>query len=221
MPVKDLLPLTVRDLGTTEYSPVLRQMQHFTRQRHATSRDEVWFVEHTPVFTLGMNADPTNILDSQNIPVITTDRGGQVTYHGPGQILMYPLLDLQRRRLGVKTLVNLLEQTVISVLADYGICAGRRDRAPGVYVNAAKIAALGLRIRRGRCYHGVAFNITMDLTPFHCIHPCGFENLRVTQLRDLVPDNTPPLSQVKQGLLQHFTRLLSYNPHLCTDTLVY
>ena len=164
---------------------VWADMQAFTDARQAGTSDEIWFVEHPPVYTLGMNADPSHLLDAAGIPVIRTDRGGQITYHGPGQLVCYVLLDVKRRRMSVRNLVETLESAVVDTVAQYGIEAyGRRD-APGVYVDAAKIAAIGLRIRRGGSYHGLALNVNMDLEPFRRIHPCGFADLAVTQLVDL------------------------------------
>ncbi len=213
----DLQTLQVCDLGLRDYLPVWHAMQKFNQQRTDTTPDELWIVEHPPVFTLGLNGDPAHIHAAGNIPVINTDRGGQVTYHGPGQLVFYPLLDLARRKLGVKQLVSQLEQSIIDCLQDYGIGGERRDGAPGVYVAAAKIAALGLRIRHGRSYHGVSFNIDMDLSPFSQINPCGYENLAVTQLAALVPPDTfVPGAQLKQQWLAHFCRHLGYNPHTIT-----
>ena len=177
--------LTLREWGRQDYEPLWRAMQRFTDVRTADTADEIWWVEHPPVFTVGMNGKPEHLLAPGDIPVVHIDRGGQVTYHGPGQIVIYPLLDLRRLRLGVRDLVCGLEQAVIAVLADHGIAAvGRRD-APGVYVDGAKIAALGLRVRRGCCYHGLSLNVAMDLEPFGRIHPCGYPDLEVTQLRAL------------------------------------
>ncbi|MCI0505330.1 MAG: lipoyl(octanoyl) transferase LipB [Gammaproteobacteria bacterium] len=177
----------VRDLGLTDYQDVWDNMRSLTQQRDSASADEIWIVEHPPVFTLGLNGKPQYIIDARHIPVIQCDRGGQVTYHGPGQIVAYILMDLQRRHWGVKKLVNRLEQTVIDLLAEHAIRAERKEDAPGVYINGAKIAALGLRVRRGCSYHGLSFNVDMDLTPFSYINPCGFEGLQSTQLKDHRP----------------------------------
>jgi lipoyl(octanoyl) transferase len=160
-------------------------MKEFTEGREASDADEVWFVEHPPVFTLGLSGDASHVLDAGDIDVVQTDRGGQVTYHGPGQLVCYVLLDLRRRGLDIRRLVETLEFAVIDTLSEYGIEAcGRRD-APGVYVDGSKIAAVGLRVKRGCSYHGLAFNIAMDLSPFSRINPCGYEGLAVTQLADL------------------------------------
>lgn len=165
-------------------------MQEFTQQRSEQTPDEIWLLEHHPVFTLGLNGKREHVLDPKDIPVVQCDRGGQVTYHGPGQLIAYLLLDLRRRNLGVKQLVHQMEQAVIDLLSESGITARRRDNAPGVYVNDSKIAALGLRVRRGCCYHGLSLNIDMDLEPFSRINPCGFPNLVACQLSDLSPEAT-------------------------------
>lgn len=177
-------PPVVRRLGLADYETVWQDMQRFVARRDAATPDELWLLQHPPVYTRGLNCtmDP---LRGNGIPVVQTDRGGQITYHGPGQVIAYALLDVRRRKLGVKRLVSLLEQSVIDLLAARGIAAGRRDKAPGVYVDGRKIAALGVRIRRGCSYHGLSLNVDMDLTPFRDIDPCGFEGLEVTQLRDL------------------------------------
>ncbi len=178
-------PLIVRDLGRQDYETVWHAMQAFTQQRGVDSPDELWLVEHPEVFTLGLNGKREHVLQPGEIPVIDVDRGGQVTYHGPGQLLLYPLLNLQRHQLGVRQLVSLLEQLIIDLLASYQISAHSRADAPGVYVGEAKIAALGLRIKRGCSYHGLALNINMDLEPFSRINPCGYKNMPVTQCSDL------------------------------------
>lgn len=201
--------LLIRQLGLRDYAPVWREMQRFSAARTAATPDELWLVEHPPVFTLGLNGKPEHVLEPGTIPLLKVDRGGQVTYHGPGQIVIYSLLDLQRRRLGVKELVQHLEQAVIDVLAGYGVTAARREDAPGVYVQGAKIAALGLRVKKGRSYHGLAVNVDMDLAPFSQIHPCGYPGMRVTQTRDLaIPASRAELAQ---QLLAHLGRDLGYN----------
>jgi lipoyl(octanoyl) transferase len=175
-------PLIVKTLGRVEYEPTWRAMQEFTALRSAETADELWLCEHPPVFTLGLAAKPEHLLRDIGIAVVKIDRGGQITYHGPGQIVAYLLLDLKRRGLTVKTLVNRMEQTVIDLLAGYGIVAERLAGAPGVYVNGAKIAALGLKVKHNCCYHGLALNVAMDLTPFTAINPCGYVGMAVTQL---------------------------------------
>ena len=181
-------------------------MQSFTATRTADTADEIWRVEHPPVFTVGRNGKPEHLLAPGRIPVIETDRGGQVTYHGPGQVVIYPLLDLRRLGLGVRELVNRLEQAVIDLLAEHGVQAGTRRDAPGVYVEGAKVAALGLRIRRQGCYHGLSLNVDMDLEPFSRINPCGYRGLAVTRLRDLGVDLTP--DQAGEALLGHLVECL-------------
>lgn len=178
----------LRWLGRVDYEPTWRAMQDFTLARTADTRDEIWFLEHPPVYTLGMNAAPEHVLAPGDIPVVQIDRGGQVTYHGPGQLVVYPLLDVRRLGIGVRQLVMSLENAIVEMLAARGIeASGRRD-APGVYVGARKIASIGLRIRRGCSYHGLAFNIAMDLEPFRRINPCGYRGLEVVDLHTLGGD---------------------------------
>ena len=179
------LPLCVRELGRARYLDTWRAMQAFTDQRGVDTPDELWVLEHEPVFTLGMNADPAHLLAPGDIPVVQVDRGGQVTYHGPGQLVVYPLIDLRRAGLGVRDLVTALEQAVIATAASFGIVAATRSGAPGVYVEGAKLASVGIRVRRGASYHGVSINVDMDLGPFSRINPCGFEGLAMTQLAAL------------------------------------
>ena len=174
-----------RWLGRVPYPPTWRAMQRFTDERQPDTADEVWLLEHDPVFTLGMNADASHVLAPGDIPVLQIDRGGQVTYHGPGQLVVYPLIDVRRAQLGVRALVTALERAVIEYCARFGIRAECRAGAPGVYVDGAKLASVGLRIRRGGSYHGLAFNIGMDLEPFQRINPCGYAGLKMTQLADL------------------------------------
>jgi lipoyl(octanoyl) transferase len=175
----------LRWLGRVEYEPTWRAMQRRIEQGSPGAADEIWFLEHPPVFTLGMNARPEHVLAPGDIPVVPIDRGGQVTYHGPGQLVVYPQLDLVRRGLGVRALVEGIERAVVATAALWGIeAAGRRD-APGVYVAGRKLASIGLRIRRGRSYHGLALNVAMDLEPFRRINPCGYAGLEMTELRAL------------------------------------
>jgi lipoyl(octanoyl) transferase len=175
----------IRWLGRAAYEPTWRAMQQLTDTRGAETPDEIWLLEHEPVFTLGMNADPSHILAPGTIPVIQIDRGGQVTYHGPGQLLIYPLIDVRRSGLGVRSLVTALERAVIDYAAGFGIHAECRANAPGVYVEGRKLASVGLRIRRGGSYHGLALNVAMDLEPFARINPCGYAGLQMTQLSAL------------------------------------
>ncbi|MFO7189833.1 MAG: lipoyl(octanoyl) transferase LipB [Pseudomonadota bacterium] len=175
----------LRWLGRVPYEPTWRAMQAFTDTRNAETRDEIWFLEHPPVFTMGMNAKPEHVLAPGDIPVVHIDRGGQVTYHGPGQLVVYFLLDIRRLGISVRQLVMGIENAIVALVSGWGIeAAGRRD-APGVYVAGRKLASIGLRIRRGSSYHGLAFNVSMDLEPFRRINPCGYAGLEVTDLRTL------------------------------------
>ena len=187
--------LQIRRLGQVPYEPTWQAMRDQTLARAgaagATVPDELWLVEHPPVFTQGQAGKPEHLLRDIGVPVVPIDRGGQITYHGPGQVVVYLLLDLQRRHLKVRELVQRIEQAVIDLLAEHHIEAVRRPGAPGVYVDDAKVAALGLRVRNGCCYHGVSLNVDMDLSPFAAINPCGYEGLAVTQLRDLGVNLTP------------------------------
>ncbi|HEX7046731.1 MAG TPA: lipoyl(octanoyl) transferase LipB [Gammaproteobacteria bacterium] len=199
-----------RDLGRVEYEPTWQRMQTFTQERDENTPDEIWFLEHPPVFTLGLNGKPEHVLSSGDIPVVNIDRGGQVTYHGPGQLVVYPLIDLKRRRLGIRALVEALENAVIDTLAGFGIEAKSRRDAPGVYtLEGAKIAALGLRVRRSCTYHGLAFNVAMDLEPFQRINPCGYAGMQVTQVADL--GSPVDLAAVTESLKPHLLRHLRYN----------
>ncbi len=172
------------DQGIQDYKVCLEDMQAFTSQRTEATQDQLWLVEHSSVYTLGLNGKREHLIDTNNIPVIQTDRGGQVTYHGKGQVIIYCLLDLKQLGLAVKSYVNLLERSIIELLNDYGLDGQRRNGAPGVYVNHKKISALGIRVKKGCCYHGLALNVDMDLAPFLGINPCGFAGLEVTQLSD-------------------------------------
>ena len=178
-------PCRVRELGRQPYEPVWRAMQRFTDMRDENTADEIWLVEHDPVFTLGQAGKPEHVLAAGDIPVIHVDRGGQVTYHGPGQIVAYPLFDLKRMKTGVRQYVCRIEQSMIDTMAEWNIHAERKQGAPGVYVAGAKVGALGIRVRRGCTFHGLAFNIAMDLEPWHRINPCGYQGLQVTTLADL------------------------------------
>jgi lipoyl(octanoyl) transferase len=185
-----VINLQVKHLGLVDLEPTWRAMQTFTAKRTGNTPDEIWLLQHAAVFTLGLAGKREHLLCESAIPVIAIDRGGQVTYHGPGQLGVYLLLDLKRRGYGVRELVNRMEQAIIDLLAGYGIPATRRAKAPGVYVADAKIAALGLRIKHGMSYHGLALNVDMDLTPFSYINPCGYEGLEVTQLSALGIDRS-------------------------------
>lgn len=197
--------IIVRSLGQQDYEPLWRRMQDFTDTRTVETPDEIWFTEHPPVFTLGLNASPEHLLAPGDIPVVQVDRGGQVTYHGPGQLMIYPLLDLKRAKLGVRDLVTGLEQCIVDLAASFDIEAAARKDAPGVYVDARKIASVGLRVRRGASFHGMALNIEVDLEPFSRINPCGFSDLEVTDLRHLgvAASRADIQSFVQKGLLRH------------------
>jgi lipoyl(octanoyl) transferase len=210
-------PILVRSLGRTDYAPAWQAMIDFTAARDGTTPDELWICEHPPVYTLGQAGRPEHRLADNGIPLIQTDRGGQITYHGPGQAVVYSLLDLARRKLKVRELVSCLEQAAIDLLTEHGVAARRLEGAPGVYVDRdgnaarparypAKIAALGLRIRRGCSYHGLSLNVDMDLAPFQNINPCGYAGMPVTQMRDLGVDLAPV--QAGEALARHLIRQL-------------
>lgn len=196
----------IRRLGLVEYEPTWRAMQRFTEARDSSTPDEIWFLEHPPVFTLGMNADPAHVLDPGGIPVIQIDRGGQVTYHGPGQLIVYPLVDLRRAGLGVRDIVTALEQSVIRLVASLGIDAQTRRGAPGVYVQDRKLASVGIRVRRHASYHGLALNVDVDLRPFDRINPCGYRGLEMTRLADLGGPRS--VGEAAVGLQPHLLRAL-------------
>lgn len=197
----------VRQLGLVEYEPTWRAMQALTAGRDPLTPDEIWLLQHPPVYTLGVAGKTEHLPRIDNgIPVIRIDRGGQITYHGPGQVVTYLLLDMRRRGWSVRPFVRRMEQAVIDLLAEYGVNGHGRAEAPGVYVGAAKIAALGLRIRNGCCYHGIALNVDMDLSPFHAINPCGYPGLAVTQMRDLGIADSAEL--VGTRVTQHLLRAL-------------
>ncbi len=202
-----MVTLIARDLGRRPLREVWAEMQQFTDSRKADTPDEIWFVEHDPVFTLGLNADRANVLDPAHIEVVQIDRGGQVTYHGPGQLVAYVMLDLRRLGIAVRPLVELLETAVIETVRAYGITSQARREAPGVYVDGAKLAAIGLRVRRGCSYHGLALNVDMDLSPYERIHPCGMQNLEVTQLADLGVELD--LQSVRSDLLAQLRRAIA------------
>ena len=202
-------PILVRRLGRVDYAPTFKAMQDFTAARTDDTADELWLVEHPPVFTQGLAGKAEHLLADVGIPVVQIDRGGQVTYHGPGQIVVYLLLDLRRRGFKVRELVNRMEQALIDCLADYGVSAQRKDGAPGVYVGDAKIAALGLRIKNGCSYHGHSLNVDMDLAPFRAINPCGYAGMEVIQLRDFA--NPGNLVDVQDKLLAHLQAQLRNN----------
>jgi lipoyl(octanoyl) transferase len=205
----------IRHLGLAAYEPTWRAMQTFTDDRQSSTADEIWFVEHPPVFTLGLNASREHLLSPGDIPVVQIDRGGQVTYHGPGQLVVYPLLDLRRRDLSVRELVMALENAIIAYAAELGVTAQSSREAPGVYVRGAKLASVGLRIRRGASYHGAALNVSLDLTPFERINVCGHRGLAVTRLVDHAAclagrGASGAVDAAAQGLTPHLLRHLRY-----------
>lgn len=199
-------PAVLRDLGRQGYEPVWHAMQRFTDTRDDASADELWVVEHDPVFTLGQAGKDEHVLAPGDIPVLHVDRGGQVTYHGPGQIVVYPLLDLRRLGIGVRDYVCRIEQAIIDTLDEWNIGAVRLEGAPGVYVGGAKVAALGIRVRRGCSFHGLALNVALDLEPFHRINPCGYAGMQVTSVLDL--GGPSGIAPVKPVLLSHLARQL-------------
>lgn len=198
--------LCVKRLGRVEYVPAWEAMRSFTDRRDPDTTDEIWLLEHLPVFTLGQAGKPEHLLHETAVPLIRIDRGGQITYHGPGQLVAYLLIDLTRRRIKVRELVALMEQALIDCLAEYGLVAQRRAGAPGVYVDGAKIAALGLRVRNGCSYHGLSLNVDMDLTPFSAINPCGYPGLQTVQLADF--GVAEGVEAVGERMLAHLARLL-------------
>ncbi len=198
--------IRIKRLGRVEYQPTWQAMRDFTAQRDIDTPDELWLLEHPPVFTLGMAGKPEHLLTDIGIPVIGIDRGGQITYHGPGQVVLYLLIDLKRRGFGIKELVRRMEQAIIDLLAEYAIPAQRQPGAPGVYVDGEKIAALGLRVKNGRTYHGLSLNVAMDLTPYQAINPCGYAGMPVTQLSNLGARVTP--QQAGEALLSRLISLL-------------
>ncbi len=208
----DLTQAIVRDLGRQPYEPVWRAMQRFTDARDDATPDEIWLVEHEPVFTLGQAGKPEHVLMPGDIPVLHVDRGGQVTFHGPGQLVVYPLLDLRRLKIGVRDYVCRIEQAIIDTLADWNIDGARCAGAPGVYVGDAKIAALGIRVRRGCTFHGLAFNIAMSTEPFLRINPCGYEGLQVVAMADLGGPSS--LDAVKPALLRHLAAQCGLSLHV-------
>ena len=197
------------NLGVQDYQTSWQEMTDFTNQRTPETADQLWLVEHPPVFTQGQAGKAEHLLFPGDIPVVQTDRGGQVTYHGPGQLVAYPLLDLRRLKIGVRELVTAIEQTIVATLAHYDIVSAAKPDAPGVYVNGDKIASLGLRVRRGCSFHGLALNVAMDLAPFGRINPCGYQGLAMTQMQDLLP-NPPALEDVQTQLVAQFARKLGY-----------
>lgn len=199
--------MIIRNLGMQDYAPIWEKMKNFTESRTTETLDELWLLEHFPVYTQGQAGRPEHILNPSNIPVIKTDRGGQVTYHGPGQLIAYVLMDLSRNKLGVKSMVCQLEQVLIDLLLSYKIDANRWAGRPGVYVFEKKIASIGLRVKQGCTYHGIALNVTLDMTPFSGINPCGYSALQMTKIADF--NESVTLDDVKSNFIQHFLRVFS------------
>jgi lipoyl(octanoyl) transferase len=200
--------LIIRNKGFCGYEAAYTAMSRFTDRRDSTTTDEVWCLQHSPVYTLGLNGHREHIINSGDIPVVETDRGGQVTYHGPGQLMVYLLVDLKRKSIGVKDYVQRLEQSVIDMLEVYDVVGHRREGAPGVYVDNKKISALGIRVRRGRSYHGIAINVDMDLSPYNGIHPCGYPELEVTQMSELGIEKN--LVQITDTFIPYLLRQMHY-----------
>lgn len=194
--------MIIKDLGLVDFQQTCQAMQEFTAQRDENTQDELWLLEHHSVFTQGINGKAEHIFNTHDIPVIKTDRGGQVTYHGPGQLIAYTLFDLKRRKMGVRQMVSYLENSIISLLNEFGIAVKSHPDAPGVYVDSRKIASLGLRVKHGACYHGLSLNVDMDLTPFSYINPCGLQGMEMIDLNSLSTDVN--MAQVKQQLLSAF-----------------
>jgi len=188
--------IEIQYLGKQAYQSIVQKMQQFTLNRDDSTNDEIWVTEHDPVFTLGFNAKEENIISDSEIPIIRTDRGGQVTYHGPGQLVIYFMIDIKRRQIGIRNLVRLIEHAIINLLDDYNIISNGDIKAPGVYVQSKKIAALGLRVKQKGTYHGLALNVDMDLTPYQLINPCGVKNAEITQLKDFnISDDIHTISE--------------------------
>ncbi|WP_339081351.1 lipoyl(octanoyl) transferase LipB [Pseudomonas sp. TMP9] len=203
------LPLGFRELGQVDYQPIWHAMQRFTDTRGVDTPDEIWLLEHSPVFTQGQAGKAEHVLFAGDIPVVQVDRGGQVTYHGPGQLVAYLLLDIRRSGMGVRDLVSRIERSLIDLLASYGVKAAAKPDAPGVYVDGAKIASLGLRIRNGRSFHGLALNVDMDLQPFQRINPCGYAGMAMTQLADQATESVT-IAQVSARLREQLVKHLDY-----------
>jgi len=204
-----LQTLIIRDLDQVDYVSTWHRMRDITIARDNTRMDELWLLEHPPVFTLGQAGKPEHVLAAGDIPVIPIDRGGQVTYHGPGQLVAYPLIDIRRKNISVHHFVRTLEQITIALLKEYGINANTRENAPGVYVEQEKICSIGLRIKRGCSYHGIALNVAMDLSPFQRINPCGYAGLQMTQIKAWQPH--VQMQEVKQRFIQHFMSAFAYD----------
>ncbi|NKB34245.1 MAG: lipoyl(octanoyl) transferase LipB [Pseudomonadales bacterium] len=205
--------MVIRRLGLQDYEPIWGAMRYLAENPKSERNDEIWLLSHKPVFTQGQAGKAEHILNPGNIPVVQIDRGGQVTYHGPGQLVAYLLIDVRRRKIGIRKLVDLIENAMAATLEQFGLAAETRPKAPGVYVNDAKMGALGLRIKNGWSYHGLSLNVNMDLSPFKCINPCGFEDLAVTQLADFVENEEMLLQKVSKVLCNKLLDELGYKEH--------
>lgn len=200
--------MRIRQLGKAEYAPVFADMVQFTENRHSESADELWIVEHPPVYTQGKAGKPEHMLNPSDIPIVQTDRGGQITYHGPGQVVVYTLIDFARRKISVRELVSRIENAIIATLKDYGIQSANDPKRPGVYCQEKKIASIGLRIKNNAVYHGLALNVNMDLTPFNHINPCGYQGLHMTQIADFLKP-CPTWAEVAEKLSKHLIHTLN------------
>lgn len=199
--------MIVRQLGIQPYENIWLKMKNFTSNRNSETNDELWLLEHEPVYTQGQAGKVEHILQPKDIPIVQTDRGGQVTYHGPGQLVAYILMDIARKKLGIRCLVSHLEQTLINLLQDYKILAERKEKAPGVYVDNKKIASIGLRVKNGCTYHGIALNVDLNLAPFLGINPCGYTSLKMTQIKDFHPEAN--IKDANQKFIEHFFKIFS------------
>lgn len=215
MSIKD--QVLIRTLGIEPYNPTWEKMQAFTDQRDDETRDEIWLLQHEPVFTQGQAGKAEHLLATGDIPVVQVDRGGQVTYHGPGQLIVYLMINLRRRKLGVREMVDIMERSLVDLLAEYGVEAYAKPDAPGVYVGNAKIASLGLRVRRGCSFHGLALNLDMDLGPFLRINPCGYAGMSMTQLAELT--QMPKMEDLMQKLVDQFVGKIGYTQVSHSDVL--
>ncbi|MCH9644355.1 MAG: lipoyl(octanoyl) transferase LipB [Gammaproteobacteria bacterium] len=204
--------LLIRKLKKSSYLPIWQEMQQYTQERSDQSLDQLWLLEHEPVFTQGKAGKAEHVLNPHDIPIVQTDRGGQVTYHGPGQLMAYTLFNLQQLQLNTRDFVCTLEKTIIDFLAHYDIKASGDRNAPGIYVDGAKICSIGLRVRKGFAYHGIALNVDMDLTPFSYINPCGFKNLKMVQIRDFCPQQT--LTHVRDAIIPYFIKHFGYTEQI-------
>ena len=200
--------IKIKEKGLQDYTSTWQEMVSFTKNRNSRTKDELWTLEHRSVFTQGLSGKPEHLLKETNIEVIQSDRGGQITYHGPGQLIIYCLIDIKRLGIGVKQMVNIIENSIMNLLSDYSITSHKIPGAPGVYVDGSKIAALGLKVKRGKTYHGLSLNIDMNLAPYGLINPCGYKDLNVTQMSDLT-DNKLELDKIKKELTKYLTKYVS------------